>query len=91
MNRARAALAEATAELRAGQAKRVAHDPEQRHVGADVEVVTFAVDFENHGHIILRGHTMTRRHLLLTIALCTSACRTSPRSATVTLAVAGMI
>ena len=34
---------------------------------------------------------MTRRVFFLTIALCTNACRTSPQSATVTLAVAGML
>lgn len=34
---------------------------------------------------------MTRRELLLTVAVWASACRTSPRSETVTLAVAGML
>jgi len=43
---------------------------------------------ENSSHEDTR---MTRRELLLTIAICTNACRTAPQSATVTLAVAGMI
>jgi hypothetical protein len=34
---------------------------------------------------------MTRRQFFLTMALCTAACRTAPQSATVTLAVAGML
>lgn len=34
---------------------------------------------------------MTRRELLFTIAVGMNACRTAPQSATVTLAVAGMI
>ena len=34
---------------------------------------------------------MTRRQLFLTMVLCMTACRTAPQSATVTLAVAGML
>lgn len=34
---------------------------------------------------------MTRRLFVLTMALCTNACRTPQRSSTVTLAVAGML
>ena len=33
---------------------------------------------------------MTRRQWLVTVALCASACRTSPQLATVTLTIGGM-
>ena len=42
-----AALADAAAELRAGEAEVLAQDPEQRHVAAHVHVVAFAVYVES--------------------------------------------
>ena len=100
VHRARAALAEAAAELRAGVS--ACEDPERSRLTSRSK--PFAVHFKNHGHIIQATYScfcdvippcedtpMTRRELLLTMALCTNACRTAPQSATVTLAVAGMI
>src|SRR5688572_22834802 len=53
MHRARAALAEAAAEFRAGEPQGVAKHPEQRHVGTDVDVVTPAIYIErDHGKLL---------------------------------------
>jgi hypothetical protein len=48
VDRAGAALTETAPELRAGQADRVPQHPQQRHIGADVDIVAFAVYIENH-------------------------------------------
>src|SRR5439155_26692752 len=50
MHGARAAQRHAAAELRAGHAKHVAQDPEQRRVAIDIDAVCVAVDFDGEGH-----------------------------------------
>jgi hypothetical protein len=50
VNRARAALRNPAAVLRPGDAKLVTQDPQQWHIGLDVDLVTLAVNDQSHAH-----------------------------------------
>src|SRR6185436_7215299 len=50
VQRARAALRDTTAELRAREAERVADDPEQRRLRVDVDLMLHSVDVQDQCH-----------------------------------------
>jgi hypothetical protein len=48
VNRARAALRNPAAIFRPGDSKLVTQDPQQRHIGLDIDLVTLAVNYQFH-------------------------------------------
>ena len=52
VHRARAALADAAAELRSLEIEHVAQHPEQRHIGRDIHRRGFSVDLERERHVL---------------------------------------